>query len=521
MPVFENLAAVTGGTDGAVLETDVCVIGSGPAGAVVAVELAAAGRRVIVLEAGSREPDHRADVLLDRVDVSGRPDLRFGFSRQLGGATNLWSGRLAPLDPIDFEARAWVPYSGWPVSAQQIEPYYRRAAGVLGIPGHDAFAARDESLAAPFSSAVVACRVFQWAHTPFHAGEYLSAAARGGERVSVVLGARVTELIEGADARAVREARVAGAGGKAATVRARCFVVAAGGIETPRLLLNSRVVRASGIGNDHDVVGRFLSTHPKDNLAALVLNRRTPTAHPLFSDRNVPGGVWRLGLGLAAGVQREKRLLNHYVQLLPLLEHRANALFERIKGGRVVSSPLVDRAPLIRGVLPGLGLLAFDAIGRLGGVQRRAGKFVLRAFLDQNPDPENRVTLSRERDPHGVPRADVRWRLGEADRASVLSFFETMDADFRARGVGRIEYGPLRGARDWPLVAIHSHLMGTTRMGEDPATSVTDRDARVHGSANLYVAGPSLFPTYGFANPVYTIVALSLRLADHLKETLQ
>ncbi len=516
MPIFDTLKDACGGGD--TMTADVCVIGSGPAGAVVAVELAAAGAAVVVLEAGSRAPDSRADVVLETVDVSGRPDLRFGVSRQLGGATNLWSGRLAPLEPIDLERRDWIPHSGWPVTAAEMEPFYRRAASVLGIAGHDHFAGRDASMARPLASPAVECRVFQWARTAFNAGDYLSAAARSGDRLTVVLDARVTELLEDADARSVHTAVVARPGGSPFRVRARRFVVAAGGIETPRLLLNSRAVRPAGIGNDRDVVGRFLSTHPKADMGSLVLNERISTVHPLFCDRPVNGGVMRLGLGLAASVQRDRRLLDHYVQLSPLLEHRANRLFERIKGGRTVKSPLIDRAPLIRGILPGLGLLAFEAIGRLGGVQRRAGKFILRGFLDQYPNPENRVTLAGHRDAAAMPKVDVRWRFTSDDRASVLAFFDVMDRDLRSRGVGRIEYAPLRTLSEWPLIAIHSHLMGTTRMGDDPATSVTTRDGRVHGSENLFVAGPSLFPTYGFANPVYTIVALSLRLADHMKE---
>ncbi|HET6350140.1 MAG TPA: GMC family oxidoreductase, partial [Candidatus Krumholzibacteria bacterium] len=289
---------------------------------------------------------------------------------------------------------------------------------------------------------------------------------------------------------------------------------------TPRLLLNSTAVRTHGISNDHDMVGRYLSTHPKADMGALILHHRMGTRHPLFTDRVIAGGVTRQGLGLSAAYQRQHRLLNHYVQLLPLLEHKANRLFERIKGTNSVKAPLVDRAPLIRGMLPGLGLLAFEAMGRLGGAQRRASKFILRGFLDQFPDPGNRVTLAPEPGA-ALPRVDIRWRFSDADRASVLSFFDALDADIRARDLGHIEYGPLRALPEWPLIGLHSHYLGTTRMGTDPATSVTTPDARVHGSENLYVAGPSLFPTYGFANPVYTIVALSLRLADHLKEQLQ
>lgn len=521
MPTVENAAELLAGRGDTPLRTGVCVIGSGPAGAIVAVELAAAGIDVIVLESGSRHPDHRTGELVNRVDAAGTTDIRYGFSRQLGGATNLWSGRLAPLDPIDFRPRPWVPESGWPLTAAELEPYYVRGAAVLGIPGHDLFRRHHASPGDVFASSTVAIKVFQWARAPFHAGEYLTAAANRMRNLTVVLNAPVTELVETPDARAIDAAAVHTPAAGSVRIRARAFVVAAGGMETPRLLLNSRGVRPHGVGNDTRVVGRYLSTHPKANMASLILNRRISTRDPLFSDRSADGGVIRHGIGLSERAQEEHRLLNHYVQLLPLFEHEANRLFEKIKGSRTVKSPLIDRAPLIAGVLPGIGLVAFDAIGRLGGVQRRARKFVLRAFLDQYPDPDNRVALSGARDANGVPRVDVTWRFSERDRASVLAFFAALDADVRARGLGRVDYGRLRAEAEWPITGLHSHFMGTTRMGTDARTSVTNPDGRVHGSDNLFVAGPSLFPTYGFANPVYTIGALSLRLADHLKDRMQ
>jgi choline dehydrogenase-like flavoprotein len=511
---LSTAAEVVAAGGDAALRASVCVVGSGFAGAIVAGELAAAGVDVLVVEAGSSDPDHRLDTMLDRVDVSGGTELHFGFARQLGGASNLWAGRLARLEPIDLEPRDWVPHSGWPLAWDDLAPYYARAGEILGVPG---VAHEEHPLPEFLSGARVDLKWFEWAGRPFHAGQYLAGVASHTDRLRVLTRAPVVQLIERENARSVEAALVALPDGKSVRVQAEHFVIAAGGIQTPRLLLNSTRVRSAGIGNDHGVVGRYLSTHPKANMATLVLKRPVSTRHPLFTDRPAAGGVVRHGVGFGAASQREYRLLNHYVQVLPFLEYRANRLFEAFRGSNAFNSPLIDRSVLISGLLPGAGKIAFEMMGRLGGVQRRARKFVLRAFLDQYPNPENRVTLSERKDENGMALANLRWAFSSEDRASVLDFFERLEREVQSRGVARLDYGKLQATEDWPLIGIHSHFMGTTRMGSDPTASVTTPDCRIHGSENVFVAGPSLFPTYGYANPVYTISALSLRLADHLK----
>jgi len=500
------------------LRTNVCVIGSGFCGAIIAVELATAGIDVLLLEAGSEAPDHRLDAMLDRVDVSGGTELHFGFARQLGGASNLWAGRLAALDPIDFEQRAWVPHSGWPLSMQDLEPWYRRAGEILGLQDSGLLAAPGHTRPRFLSAGAIEFKLFQWANRHFNAADYLREAARRMDRLRVMMNAPVVRLCERGDAGSVETAEVALPNGKIVRVHARRFVVAAGGIQTPRLLLNSTAVRPAGIGGD--AVGRYLSTHPKANMATVILMKRVSTRHPLFSDQPSNGGTARCGVGFTAAAQREHRLLNHYVQVLPFAEYRANKLFDAWRGSHAFNSPLIDRSPLISGFIPGAGKIAFEMMGRLGGMQRRARKFILRAFLDQYPNPNNRVTLSGRRDAFGMPLADVTWTFSPEDRASVIAFFELLEREMRADDVARMDYGRLRTAQAWPLIGIHSHFMGTTRMGDDPRTSVTDRDCRIHGCDNVFVAGPSLFPAYGYANPVYTIAALSLRLAEHLKTRL-
>lgn len=502
------------------LTADVCVIGSGPSGGIAAVELARGGFDVLLLEAGGHDPQADEWHGLDALDLSGAADLQFGRAIQLGGSSNLWAGRVAPLEEIDFIEREWVQGSGWPIGSEELQPYYSRAFELVGAADTRTLDFQPPPKPADFkplfSGGMLEPKIFSWAREPFKVAPWLAAVGEGLS-LRVLTDAPVTELCE-AENGVVTAAHVARPDGGVLKIAARCFVLAAGGIETPRIMLNSRGRSATGIGNAHDMVGRYFSTHPKADMAALVLDRTVPVNHPLFTDHKIAGGRTRAGLGLTASAQRRHELPNHYVQLSPLMEYRASRAFEAVRGSGFINSPLIDRSAILRGVLPGLGLLAFEGISRLAGLQSRARTFVLRGFLDQYPEAGNRITLSTERDKSGMPKAKVFWRFSERDRQSVLRFFDVLDGELRRCKLGRIERSKLAELDDWPLTAIHSHFMGGTRMGADPRTSVVDADCRVHGSPNLYVAGPSVFTTYGYANPFLTLAALSFRLAQRIRQ---
>jgi choline dehydrogenase-like flavoprotein len=129
------------------------------------------------------------------------------------------------------------------------------------------------------------------------------------------------------------------------------------------------------------------------------------------------------------------------------------------------------------------------------------------------------VTLGTRRDRFGLPVARVDWRPAPSDRASIRASQKAVDTALRAAGLGHVEF--MLGDEHPPmLLEGNFHHLGTTRMHTDPARGVVDADCRVHGVRNLYVAGSSVFPTYGCSNPTLTVVALALRLADHLKKQL-
>lgn len=495
-----------------------CVIGSGPAGGVVAVELAKQGQDVIVIEAGGKKEATPFDTTVIK-NIIGEVDVGLGRSFQLGGSSNLWAGRVAPLDPIDFDYRNWVDKITWPVSFKTLSPYYRRSLELLGLSNeafeNNYYSSVNEKFKRFFNGKQAALKPFVWSKPPFRIADYISdhiSSETGGLRI--LTDATVSEL-ESDSAGKIKAALVICKNEKHIRVKARYFILAAGGLEVPRIMLNSNGVFKEGIGNKNDLVGRFLSTHPKADLAVLKLKRPIFTNNALFSDQNFKGNAVRLGISLSQDVQITERYLNHYVQLSSFSEIQANRAFELIKN-KVFSSKMITREQVNGRLFRNLGLWAFNRIGRVAKVQPLAGSLVVRGFLDQYPDPDNYVTLSRELDDKGLRKIEVNWRYTDRDKKSVIDFLKKLAHEFSRHGIGELDYSGLESLKEWPLNAMHSHYLGTTRMSSDANLGVVDENCQVYGCENLFVAGPSIFTTYGNANPFLTICAFSMRLADHL-----
>jgi choline dehydrogenase-like flavoprotein len=509
-------------------ESTICVIGSGPGGAFAAVELASEGHDVLIVEAGASSVEMNPSDSIASMLVSGEANTRFGSSRQLGGSSNLWAGRVASFEGIDFEKRDWIPDSGWPINLQDLQPYYLRSAEIMGIPYPHFLDASKAPISKNFkklfsnsSQKGLDLKRFFWVQPPFNTGDYIETARQTLKgRLRVLTNAHVRFLEQDSDTGNINNAVIAAPDGREYKVTAKSFVLAAGGIETPRILLNSTTKCTEGIGNQNDNVGRYFCSHPKADLGVLVLNNRIATSHPLFKDYSVNNLSVRYGIGLSASFQTESRGLNHYVQLSPMLEYRLSKVFEGVKDSKALKSPFIDRNRFVRGLLPGLGLLAYEAIGRLAGLQRKARLFMLRGFLDQYPDRENRISLSSQCDKYGDRKVNLSWKFSEQDKQSVLTFFAKLNDELTAQGIGHIETS-LSEIDEWPLIGVHSHFMGTTRMGDAPEHAVVDKDCKVFGTENLFISGPSTFSTGGYANPFFTIAALSLRLADHLNKNLK
>ena len=522
-----------------VVQTGVCIIGAGAAGITLALALRGAGFPVAVLESGDLDFDATTQDL-DAGEVIGLQNYPLDISRLrfFGGTTNHWAGWCRPLDALDFEPRAAIPLSGWPLQRASLIPYYEQAQRLCELGPFDYDDAetwiRETGQAGPkFDPARLKTAIFQ-VSPPTRFGQTYRDALREADTVTVYLNANAVDLAANATASAVNLVKVSSLGGPAFSVQARYVVLAAGGLENARILLLSHGVQAAGLGNANDLVGRYFMDHPWFPRAAIARFAAPDPSLPLFFGETELRGTSAFAT-LAAG------------DAPPSLAADNDAT----GGFRIVMQKLhrvidgIDALKTLTGALSSFTLPAhlWDDVGSIlrdrdavadslyrTATRRHSSPFapvspttgpitgaVLDINIEQTPNPASRVTLSQQRDALGQNRLVLDWRLSATERRTYRRAQEMVALEFGRLGLGRVNGKPLPDG-GWPDDMVGSrHHLGSTRMSDDPKTGVVDATCRVHGIANLYIAGSSVFPTSGYANPTLTIVALALRLGDVLR----
>jgi len=538
--------------DGHALSADVCIAGSGAAGITLALELAGSGLSVLLLEAGGLKAERKTQRLYEGgvADERLHSPLHRYRQRQFGGTTTIWGGRCVPLDDIDFEVRDYMPLSGWPIGPEALRPFYPRAnelceAGAFEYRAAQAFKRPLRAMIAGFSSDHFTTDSLERFSCPTDFGVRYARRLQDSSNVRVLLHANVTRLRFHPDRAAVQSMLVRTIGGKSFTVQADRFVLATGGLEVPRLLLANSDVWHQGIGNQHDLVGRYYMCHVAGTVGTLKL---TAPASAIWhgyevSDEGIycrrrialtPQTQRRLGLGNFVARLHHPRITDpaHRTAVLSALQ-LAKGLISYEYGKRLEPMGLgtwmshvgnVVRAPgeviefghhLLRDRF--LAARKFPSIV----VRSSTGHYSLDFHAEQQPSATSRVCLTRDTDMFGLPRLNVDWRYTAFDVRTVSEAVKLFAAAVDTTGIGKLEYDPdsieVEVAR---YGAYGGHHLGTARMGSSPRTGVVDGDCCVHGLRNLYIAGSAVFPTSSQANPTLTIVALAVRLAAHLRASM-
>ena len=513
------------------LEADVCIVGAGAAGLALAAALLDTGWRVIVLESGRARPDAFGAGLNELESVGlphdGGSD---GRVRAFGGTTSAWGGQLLPLRASEIEQREWVPHSGWPITLDELQPFYRRVESLLGVEGPPYGGEVWNALGIQppaFDASRFCVRFSQWA--PLGRRNFAVLLRRrlaASRNVTVLLDATATAVHCGAGDAHVESVRCQSRAGKSANIRAAFCVLACGGLETPRLLLASPARGARGLANSSDLVGRFFQDHIS-YVAGEIEPRSRAELQRLFDPRYLARTMYTSKIEPSDATQRDRRWLNamgHFAFEIPealgLLE--VKRVLRSFQSGSVQLPTLDELLAMLRGS----GELARLVFARLALARRQSpssGRIRLLVDVEQAPNPDSRITLGTRRDALGLPRAVLDWRLAGQELTTLTDFAKSLATELEAKGLGSVtlaaapdfaKRGEVSAARDI------FHHMGTTRMSRSPRDGVTNAELRCHDVDNLFVASSAVFPTGGIANPTLTIIALSLRLADHLKRLL-
>jgi choline dehydrogenase-like flavoprotein len=509
------------------LEADVCIVGGGPAAITIALELRNLDCRVLLLESGDFQPNKQSQLLSEGI-VTGVPyhSLESCRLRCLGGTTNSWGGWCRPLDAIDFEQRISIRHSGWPISKQDLMAEYTRAQQICGLgPYHydakDWTSDREEGLFAQDCNNFCDS-VFQVG--PLRFGEAYRPALRHSSNIRVLLGATVLELESDELGATVKLARVGTWSGNRYSVRARVFVLAVGGIENARILLNSRTVCRKGLGNDHDVVGRYFADHLHRPIGVLAIR---DDKLRFYERRNVNGTNTRGVIGITDHLRRTAGLLGFGVTfhnaddphdvLSPAQRRGYHALISMaraVKRGTVPDDFLRD----ITTVISDLDTTLWMLYRRIHKPART--RLIVGCRAEKAPNPSSRVELGMSKDRFGMPMPRLAWRITHQDLDSLRTSQKLFRNELELRSMNIISWDSIPELEAYEPVS-GAHHIGTTRMHADPKFGVVDSNCRIHTLSNLYLAGSSVFPTGGWATPTLTIVALALRLADHLKIALR
>jgi choline dehydrogenase-like flavoprotein len=507
--------------NGAVLEGDLCIVGAGASGITIARELSNTPLKVLLLEGGGFDFDPQMQELY-RGEIIGQPyyPLQAAALHQFGGTTGHWAGFCSTYQPIDFEKRDWVPHSGWPIRRDDLDPFYARAQKVVEL-GPYKYEAADwkngDADRVPLlnDSRVVRTQMWQFSRTRF--GTKYRDEIVNSRNVHLYTHANVVEVEANDGLTAVQAVRVRGFDSKEYQVRAKRFVLACHTIQNARLLLASNRQARTGLGNSNDLVGRYFMEHLEMPAAELAVANPRATKTKLYA-LDFMNWTPRGELGLTPSAQQEHRILNGTASVEPGdPTDQVRSTFQLIdtamqskvraweKGGMKGPHPIA---------------VAAQALGHpISGPPRF---YHLTTRQEQAPNPDSRVTLSTEKDALGMPRAKLNWQLTELDKRSMRTFYQVLGREMGSTGTGRVQIRDwlLSDDRTWPsFVSGGWHHMGTTRMSADPKQGVVDADCRVHGLANLYIGGAAVYATAGAVNPTLTLVALSVRLANHLKTT--
>lgn len=510
------------------VNADICIVGAGVAGLSIAREFINTQYNVCVIEGGGLHYEPQSQALYEG-ENQGQDywSLESARIRFFGGTGNHWGGYSLPLEIDDFEEREWVPNSGWPMRKSDLDPFYDRARDVLKLnnPSFSAKAWGPKGIKhLPFDENKIENRVMQMSpysevDTPF--GASYQAEFKNAKNIFVYLHANLLDIISTENASEITSLKLSTLSKKEFKIKAKNYILALGGIENARQLLLANKSQKTGLGNQNDLVGRYFADHPflSSNSKLLVTNEDVDTT--LFSRGLIKSQRISAYLTLSPELRKKENLLTSRFTFEPLAWSSApqgpqtlNSIWQSVRRSRLPKH-LPGKA---KNIIKNFDNVLSSAFSAYQNHKLLTARYISTEVI---PNPSSRVMLNNKTDALGQKQVTLDWQVdGKQEIDSIKKSLKLLAIEMGRADVGRLNMDTKR-IENWPdSFSLGMHHMGTTRMHNNPKSGVVDANSKVHNISNLYIAGSSVFPTYGHANPTFTIVALALRLADHVKKVM-
>lgn len=511
------------------IQGDVCIVGGGVAGLVLANELVVSGRKVLLIESGNINYDQETQSLYKSNSADYPfPDTSYTRLRFLGGSSNHWQNNTSPLSEFDFQERDGISDSGWPIKYNEVSQYYPRAGEYCGV-GSDEHALdywlkKTRSSEITTNSSVIESRIAKIALSPTRFYETLGKKLSTSKGLRIVTNSNLVDIKFNPTEKRLETCIFKTINGSQFEVNANQFVMCLGGIENARMLLLFNQKYNNNIGNQGLCVGRYLMEHPTPRAAHFLDSQGLDLT--LYKGKKHEGSSITGFLSLSDDTMKNNSLIG---LRMPLIAQTNLTLSDGVSSSHIVRKSL-EASVIPKDFGSHLWNIVSDADMVLEGIARKSfktslfqrgseiGGYEIPMMMEQTPDKHNRVQLSNTKDQLGIPKIDVLYRITESDKSRLWKSLDITSRELTRLGIGRIKTLEERGIRLWnSQLGFSAHHMGTTRMSSTPDKGVVDQDLKVFGVENLYIGGSSVFPTGGSIPPTLTIVALSIRLAEHLK----
>ena len=514
----------------ACIKADICIVGAGAAGITLGSAFLKSGLKVVIVESGGTVTDPTIQEL-NKTTSTYLPIGEDARVRGFGGTTDVWAGKWIPYIASDFSIKNWVPNSGWPLIFEDLFPYFEQATQLHGGPSIDDiegyFAQTPKTLQMKPPHPDLIQTPIYWLDAPkIQFANNVGNSLINSESLSIYTMSTVVEILPTENNDSVSRLDISTPNGNRFFIKPRFTILACGGIENARCMLASREHSSAGIGNETDTVGRYYMDHPKSVLANITFAENQSFPECFNFNPRYKGRV-DLGLRLSDAEMEKLGVLNSYLLFNPEYswsgdETLSNFLTTLLRLKQTATNGSLWKMAVTLFWKTNKGNLSKVFLAKLKSkflkIKPQPNKISVQFHMEQAPEATNRVILSSEKDIFGKPLAHVDWKVSKIEKMTVLNLYSALEAWVKHNKIGKIHWvRSITEDDDWDWIDDASHHAGTTRMGNDPKTSVVDKDCKVHTFDNLYIAGGSVFPTSGFANPTWTITALALRLADHLK----